>query len=199
MLQEKHHVTFTSRWCYKRMHCVTSTIMSKNLLLDRMTLPHIMKFVSCTSSNLLHHFCCLQLRAHGYPNKYVGFQPCVNIDGVCRPCLGVCSIVFPKVPTCVATLYGCLGGETSIQKVGITICFLVPTMPCHYDCMPSTLSSTIIFSMNDSWIFGMKRVEYGWLLGFTNNSATNAFRKNLFRNLLWNLWPFHLQYMTTTF
>jgi hypothetical protein len=107
--------------------------MSKNLLLDHMSLPHIVKFVSCTSSNLLHHFCCPKLRYHGYPNKYVGFQPCVDIDGVCRPHLGVCSIVFPEVPTCVATLYGCLGGEIIIQKVGITICFLVPTMPSHHD------------------------------------------------------------------
>jgi hypothetical protein len=132
------------------MHHVTSTIMSKNLLLNHMTLPRIVKIVSCTSSNLLHHFCCPKLRSHGYPDKYVGFQPCVDIDGVCRPRLEVCSIVFPEIPTCVATMYGCLRGESIIQKVGIIICFLVPTMPSHHDHVPSTFSSTIITSMNDS-------------------------------------------------
>ncbi len=44
-----------------------------------MTFPHIMKYVSCMRSNLLHCFCCPKFRSHGYPNKYVDSQPRVDI------------------------------------------------------------------------------------------------------------------------
>ncbi len=143
----------------------------------RMNFPHIVKYVSCTSSNLLHQFCCPKLRSHGYPNKYVGIQPPVDIGGVCRPCLGVCCTIFLKVPTCVTTLYGCLKREIFVQKVEVIVCFLVPTMPSHHACVPSTFLNTIISSLDDSQIVGVKGAEYGGLLSFTSNSTTNGFRK----------------------
>ncbi len=142
-----------------------------------MNFPHIVKYGSCTSSNLLHRFCGPKLKSHGYSNKYVGIQPRVDIGGVCRPCLGVCCTIFPKVPTCVTTLYGCLKREIFVQKVEIIGCFLVPSMPSHHACVPSTFFSTIISSLDDSQIVGEKGAEYGGLLSFTSNSTTNGFKK----------------------
>jgi len=180
------------------MHHVTSTIMSKNLLLNHMTLSRIVKIVSCTSSNLLHHFFSPKLKSHGYPNKYVGFQPWVDIDGVWASLGGLFHSFSWNTHMCCNYVWMFRRGIYYPKSWDYYL-----LLSAHYALPPWSCAFNILKHNHHfhEWfvIFWDERGKIWVTTMFYKQLHNQCLKKNLFHNLLWNLWRFHLQYTTNTF